>query len=208
MRIFTVLCLALALAACASSDSAAQKAAVDDEHPFVVPEEESDSQSGSEAGEIFLQVIEEPIEDPHRRHYAFAHQILPTIFYASNIPTLATQLKSGLTPWLVAQWKGIGGGDELPSATEVPTPMKGRAYLIDMPPVVESPGAYFALLVIDLNGVHYFTLEKSILKPTVLGGWGPKDGSLTHFNYGDGTPADDPQAFVDAAFQVLRSQTK
>lgn len=151
-----------------------------------------------------------------RRHYDFAHRMLPQLLFADPARFVAEILEPDDRAVRVASlWEALGrrlaeaGGEagptmDEPQTSERPLSDGTRAWLIRFAAPEQVPEAAFALVLADFRGrPHYFVLEFGRTPDGrtawFLCDWAPDDGrELSHRNYG---PCDPEMPIEPAAFQ-------
>src|SRR5436190_2198872 len=151
------------------------------------------------------------------QHYQFAHDVLPTQLFADPasviVPLIAPDSSSpGGRELLLGLWEAAGQtsrdgivvrSDGLDYTTDIFGHPNSTACLIQLPPPLKKPEAYFAAIVFDGPGLavgtprqlRYFVLEyhgeKNGAPKTLVGEWSPKeDGKLQYSGHGSDTPPD------------------
>jgi hypothetical protein len=165
------------------------------------------------------------------QHYQFAHDVLPTqLFFdpASVImPLIAPETTNpGGRDFLLTLWQAAGEtsqdgivvpADGLDYTTDVFGHPNSTACLIQLPPPLQKPEAYFAAIIFDGPGLavgaprqlRYFVLEyhgdNNGVPKTLVGEWTPKgDSKLKYSEHGSGTPPD-LSAFANKVRQILET---
>lgn len=147
-----------------------------------------------------------------RWHYFFAHMALRK--QVMRVPDLlegALAEPERLRGWIRAaleDTEGMWGLTREQTTALAQTIAAGRAAIGDrqavivaMPPPREPTECYFVAIFRDTDGsIAYYTLERSVLVPTVLCGW-TSDGA--HSNYG-ASPEPTVEAFVQAIAEARK----
>lgn len=165
------------------------------------------------------------------QHYSFAHDVLPTQLFAAPtsviIPLIAPETtKPGGRNLLLTLWEAAGQcsqdgivvpPDGLDYTTDVFGHPNSTACLIQLPPPLKKPEAYFAAIIFDGPGLavgaprqlRYFVLEhhgdNNGAPKTLIGEWTPKgDNKLKYSEHGSGTPPD-LAAFTNKVRQIIET---
>jgi hypothetical protein len=165
------------------------------------------------------------------QHYQFAHQLLPKQLFAEPVAVLvpmvsATGFSNEGREHLLRFWEAAGqdySGQHLVASDSLTYSMvvlghpNSTAFLIELPPPVKKPEAFFTLMVFDAPGLtvgtvrhlRYFTLEfhgnKNGIAKTWLSEWKPKaDGNLEYVDHGEG-PAPDKGEFMARVQQIIEA---
>ena len=164
------------------------------------------------------------------QHYVFAHQLLPKQMFAEPFAVLAPMIdekgfsKQGrdhLIQFWEAAGEGFSGKHLVPSDAltyrMVLTPHPNTTmFLVELPPPVKKPEAYYVAMVFNAPGLacnklrhlRYFTLEYHGIKNgtpmTVVSEWKPKDdGELDYEDHGAG-PAPDKKEFLKRVQKIVK----
>ena len=155
-----------------------------------------------------------PSDPPRRHHYAFAHQVLPSLARQPGIDLPAMAVAGLLDDALASAWADVGR--QLPEEERLaPDGLHGEladlggtaAVLVTLPPAQRTAEAHLAAILPADPPEHsrYLVLEHSWTADgepaTVLGEWVP---GPEHLNLGPG-PAPDRESFITALKERLAS---
>lgn len=164
------------------------------------------------------------------QHYQFAHDVLPTQLFADPesviMPLIAPDSTDpGGRDLLLALWEAAGetsrdGIVVLPDGLDYSADVFGHpnstAFLIQLPPPLKKPEAFFAAIVFDgpglavgnLRQLRYFVLEyhgeKNGVPKTLVGEWSLKNDKLKYSPHGSDTPPD-LTAFTSRVREIIET---
>ncbi len=165
------------------------------------------------------------------QHYVFAHQLMPAQMFAEPFAVLAPMVdakgfsKQG-REHLLEFWDAAGAGcsgkhlvpsDAVTYKMAVLGHPNSTAFLVELPPPVKKPEAYYVAMVFDSPGLaanrirhlRYFTLEYHGIKngtpKTWVSEWKPEeDGGLEYVDHGEG-PAPDKKEFLLRVQKIIKA---
>ena len=165
------------------------------------------------------------------QHYQFAHRLLPEQLFADPVAVLvplvsATGFSNEGREHLLRFWEAAGqdcSGNHLVASDSLTYSMtvlghpNSTAFLIELPPPVKKPEAYYVLIVFDAPGLtcgtvrhlRYFVLQydgqKNGTPKTSMCEWKPKaDGKLEYVSLGEGPPPDKGE-FMTRVQQIIET---